>query len=275
MDEPATYHDGMSALQDRYDTRRLADRLDERLGRTAFSEDDRAFIAARTTFFLATADALGRPDCSYKGGVAGFVRVTGEREIAFPSYDGNGMFRSLGNITANPAVGLLFIDFESPRRLRVNGLASIADDDPSLAQLPGAQLVVRVRAQKIFPNCPRYIHRANAAEISPYAPREGHAPPEPKWKSMDFVVDVLPRGGAAGGTPAQPPSDANPWPRLAFARRRGGVQALRDRPQRKLRHTPRQSTFARTQEKVREDLRHRSAALEVDEARQGPDRARH
>jgi len=197
MDERPTYHDGMRRLQDRFDTRRLADRLDERLGRSAFSDDDSAFIASRTMFFLATADAEGQPDCSYKGGVAGFVRITGASELAFPSYDGNGMFRSLGNIVANAAVGLLFIDFESPRRLRVNGLASIADDDPLLAELPGAQLVVRVRAEKIFPNCPRYIHRTAAGEPSPYAPREGHVPPEPKWKSMDFVADVLPCGSAS------------------------------------------------------------------------------
>ncbi len=193
MDENPTYHDGMRRLQERFDSRRLADRLDERLGRSAFSDEDRTFIASRTMFFLATADAQGHPDCSYKGGVAGFVRITGASELAFPSYDGNGMFRSLGNILANPAVGLLFIDFESPRRLRVNGLASIADDDPLLAELPGAQLVIRIRAGKIFPNCPRYIHPTAAGELSPYAPREGHVPPEPKWKSMDFVADVLPR----------------------------------------------------------------------------------
>jgi predicted pyridoxine 5'-phosphate oxidase superfamily flavin-nucleotide-binding protein len=196
MDEQATYHDGMRALQDRFDSRRLADRLDERLGRAAFSDDDRAFIASRTMFFLATADAQGRPDCSYKGGLAGFVRITGASELAFPSYDGNGMFRSLGNIAVNPSVGLLFIDFESPRRLRVNGLATLSEDDPLRAELPGAQLVVRVRAQKIFPNCPRYIHRSAGSEPSEYAPRAGYVPPEPKWKSMDFAVDVLPRRGS-------------------------------------------------------------------------------
>jgi len=194
MDESPTAHAGMRRMQDRFDSRRLADRLDERLGRSAFSDEDRAFIASRTMFFLATADAHGHPDCSYKGGVAGFVRITGASELAFPNYDGNGMFRSLGNIVANPGVGLLFIDFESPRRLRVNGLASIADDDPLLAELPGAQLIVRVRAEKIFPNCPRYIHRTATGELSPYAPREGYVPPEPKWKSMDFVADVLPGG---------------------------------------------------------------------------------
>ena len=193
MEQRATYHDGMRALQDRFDSRRLADRLEERLGHAAFSDDDRAFIASRTMFFLATADAHGRPDSSYKGGAAGFVRITSASELAFPSYDGNGMFRSLGNIAVNPAVGLLFIDFESPRRLRVNGLATFTDDDPLMAELPGAQLVVRVRAQKIFPNCARYIHRSAGSELSEYTPRDGHVPPDPNWKSMDFVVDVLPR----------------------------------------------------------------------------------
>ncbi len=188
----AIYHEGMRRLQDRYDTRRLADRLDERLGRSAFTAEDRDFIESRPLFFLASADAQGRPDCSYKGGAPGFVRVTADDELAFPSYDGNGMYRSLGNLIVNPAVGLLFIDFESPRRLRVNGLASISDDDPLQRDFAGAQLVVRVRAGRIFPNCPRYIHRSTGAEVSPYTPRHGYTPPQPKWKAMPMFADVLP-----------------------------------------------------------------------------------
>lgn len=187
-----TYHAGMRELQDRFDTRRLADRLDERLGRAAFNDQDRAFIESRALFFLASADAAGRPDCSYKGGDPGFVRVTGRDEIEFPSYDGNGQFRSLGNVLANPAVGLLFIDFESPRRLRVNGVATLLDDAASLARHHGAQLVVRVRATRIFPNCPRYIHASGAAP-SRDVPRSGHEPPAAAWKSMAIVADVLPR----------------------------------------------------------------------------------
>ncbi|MCW5621123.1 MAG: pyridoxamine 5'-phosphate oxidase family protein [Burkholderiales bacterium] len=187
------FHEGMRRLQDRFDTRRLADRLDERLGRTSFTAEDRAFIESRTLFFLASADAHGAPDCSYKGGAAGFVRVTGESELAFPSYDGNGMFRSLGNILVNPAVGLLFIDFEQPKRLRVNGRASIDDDDPLLGEFVGAQLVVRVCAERIFPNCPRYIHRSPGSDPSPDVPRAGYEPPPAKWKSMAIVADVLPR----------------------------------------------------------------------------------
>jgi predicted pyridoxine 5'-phosphate oxidase superfamily flavin-nucleotide-binding protein len=149
----------MRQLQDRCDTRLLADRLDEKLSRTAFTADDRAFIVSRPLFFLATADASGRPDCSYKGGAPGFVRVTADDELAFPSYDGNGMFRSLGNVLVNPAVALLFIDFERPNRLRVNGAARVVEGDPLLAEFPGAQFIVRVHAARIFPNCPRYIHR--------------------------------------------------------------------------------------------------------------------
>ncbi len=145
-----TYHVGMRQLQDRFGSRLLADRLDERLGRNKFTAEDRAFIESRSMFFLASADAEGQPDCSYKGGDPGFVRITADDELAFPSYDGNGMFRSLGNVLVNAAVGLLFIDFESPRRLRVNGVARIADDDDLLGVFTGAQLVVRVRAQRVF-----------------------------------------------------------------------------------------------------------------------------
>ena len=189
----SAYHSGMRQLQDRCDTRRLADRLDEKLARTAFTAEDRAFIESRPLFFLATADTSGRPDCSYKGGAPGFVRVTDVAELAFPSYDGNGMFRSLGNVLVNPAVALLFIDFERPNRLRVNGTAEVAEEDPLLASYAGAQFIVRVRAARIFPNCPRYIHRMTIAETSPYVPRADYTPPVPKWKRFDEFADVLPR----------------------------------------------------------------------------------
>ena len=184
----SAYHERSRELQDRFDTRRLADSLAEKLSRTAFTLEDKAFVEASSMFFLATADADGQPDCSYKGGVPGFVRVTGPSELSFPSYDGNGMFRSLGNVLANPRVGLLFIDFEKPRRLRVLGRATVADPDGTFE---GAQLMVRVQAEAIFPNCPRYIHRMQVVETSVYAPRAGHQPPEPRWKQS--FKDVLPR----------------------------------------------------------------------------------
>ena len=195
--EVPAYHAGMRKLQDRYDTRRLADRLAETLSRTEFTEGDRAFIESRVMFFLATADEDGRPDCSYKGGLPGFVRVTGPSELAFPSYDGNGMFRSLGNVLANPYVGMLFLDFERPNRLRVNGMASVSADDPLMGEFEGAQLIVRVRAENIFPNCPRYIHRMQVVELSTYAPCEGKTPPVPAWKKFPQFNEVLPKNDPA------------------------------------------------------------------------------
>ena len=197
MPDIPMYHDGSRKLQDRFETRKLADRLSEKLARNAFTDEDKAFIECRTMFFLATADAEGRPECSYKGGKPGFVRVVDAHTLAFPSYDGNGMFKSLGNLLVNPQAGMLFIDFETPRRLRVNGRASMHDDDPLLAEFIGAQLVVRVRAEAIFPNCPRYIHKMQMVEESVYAPCENHNPPVPKWKTFPEFRDVLPPGDRA------------------------------------------------------------------------------
>ncbi|OGI66412.1 MAG: pyridoxamine 5'-phosphate oxidase [Candidatus Muproteobacteria bacterium RBG_16_60_9] len=192
MNVPPLYHVRSRELQDQFDTRRLADRLVERLVRTRFTEEDRAFIARQSLFFLATADAEGYPDCSYKGGAPGFVRVLDDSTLAFPSYDGNGMFKSLGNIRSNPRVGLLFLNFEKPQRLRVNGTASVDTEDPLLSSVTGAQAIVRVQAQHIFPNCPRYIHRMQLVERSPYVPVEGVAPPIPAWKTLPEFKEVLP-----------------------------------------------------------------------------------
>ena len=157
--------------------------------------DDKLFIEGLPYFFLATSDHQGRPDCSFKGGPPGFVRVTGPSEIAFPDYDGNGMFKSLGNIVVNADVGLLFIAMHGkPRRLRVNGSASVSDRDPLLSETVGAQLMVRVTARAIFPNCPRYIPTMPSIEPSVYTPRAGHDAPEPAWKGFaDFKDCIHPR----------------------------------------------------------------------------------
>ena len=188
------YHDGNRALQDEFGSRRLADRLEEKFRRDRFNDDDAAFIAGLGFFFLATADAQGAPDCSFKGGPPGFVHVAAPDLLVFPDYDGNGMFKSLGNILANPQVGLLFISMgESPKRLRVNGTAEIVRDDPAMAAIPGAQLLIKVTPRDIFPNCPRYIPRTETLAISEYAPVPDTKPVEPKWKSFEAFADVVPR----------------------------------------------------------------------------------
>ena len=189
--ESILYHDGNRQLQDAFESRPISDRL-EQLARTEFTADDRAFIESTIYFFLASADAEGRPDCSFKGGPAGFVRVSGPSELAFPDYDGNGMFKSLGNVVVNANVGLLFIDLhERPRRLRVNGTATLRRDDPLMEETVGAQMIVRVAARAIFPNCPRYIPKMTLAEPSIYIPQDGREPVEPAWKGFDIFKDVV------------------------------------------------------------------------------------
>jgi uncharacterized protein len=192
MPDSIMYHDGNRRLQDRFDSRRISDRLEEKLTHTVFTDDDKTFIESSSYFFLATADVEGRPDCSFKGGMPGFVRLTGPSELAFPDYDGNGMFKSLGNIVVNAHIGMLFIAMhDRPRRLRVNGRATVRDDDPLLGETVGAQLIVRVTAQAVFPNCPRYVPSMQLVEPSIYAPRADHEPPEPAWKGYDAFKDCV------------------------------------------------------------------------------------
>jgi hypothetical protein len=194
----ATYHEGSRSLQDRFDTRRLADRIDEKLvSRGMIDDDDRAFIERCDMVFVATADGEGRPNCSYKGGEPGFVRVLDEHTIALPNYDGNGMYLTMGNTLVNPHVGLLFINFEERKRLRLNGVASIDENDPLLAEYPQAQFVVRVRAEQVFPNCPRYIHHYQLIERSRFVPKAECEPPVPAWKTREWSRDALPESDPA------------------------------------------------------------------------------
>ena len=189
-------------LQDRFDTRRLADRIEERIVHDRIDDGDRAFIEARDMFFIATTDEEGKPQCSYKGGEPGFVRVLDDRTIAFPIYDGNGMYLTAGNLVATKNVGLLFIDFEKGHRMRLEGVASIADEDPLLESYPEAQFVIRVRARAVYPNCPRYIHRYQLVKRSRFVPQPECLTPVPEWKRSDWAADALPKAD-----PARDPGD--------------------------------------------------------------------
>jgi predicted pyridoxine 5'-phosphate oxidase superfamily flavin-nucleotide-binding protein len=194
------YHEGSRELQDRFDSRRIADRLEQVNVRATFNDEQREIIENAPMFFLASADAEGFPDVSHKGGQPGFVKIVGPSTLAFPNYDGNGMFKSLGNVLVNPRVGLLFIRWgDAPRRVRVQGRASVSEDDPLLGEWEGAQLVVRVEAERIFFNCPRYVHHVEIVEYSDYTPRAGHTPPVPDWKRRPEYREALPARDLEGG----------------------------------------------------------------------------
>ncbi len=186
------YHMGSRDLQDQFDSRKLADRVNELIVHEEITDEEREFIATRDMFFISTVDEQGRPTVSYKGGEVGFVRVIDKQTIAFPGYDGNGMFLTAGNIALNNEVGLLFIDFEHPHRIRLHGTASVAVDDPLLSEYFDAKYIIRIRVRNLFLNCPRYIHQYQKIEQSVYVPKEGCVAPVPDWKKLDVVQDVLP-----------------------------------------------------------------------------------
>ncbi len=191
------YQDSHRALQDQFDSRRLADRIIEATLRTELQEMDKRFISRADFFFLTTIDAAGWPTVSYKGGAPGFVKLLDDRTLAFPAYDGNGMFLSMGNAAANPKVGLLFIDFENPRRFRVHGIASVSAEDPLLAAWPEAKIVTRVAITSAFTNCPRYIHPHKRLGQSKFVPKAGAETPMPQWKQVGKFREALPEADRA------------------------------------------------------------------------------
>lgn len=189
----AFYHDGMRDLQDRFDGRRVADRLAEHRRRYDFWDDDRAMIEAASFFFIATSFG-DYTDCSMRSGMPGFVKIVAPGTIEFPEYDGNSMYRTLGNISRNPNVGLLFVKFDGKTaRIRINGHAAILDDPEALKLHHAAKLVVRVECE-LFSNCPRAVHDLANDRLSAYLPHPDYKPPAPEWKSRDYIKDILPSG---------------------------------------------------------------------------------
>ncbi|MCP3913727.1 MAG: pyridoxamine 5'-phosphate oxidase family protein [Actinomycetia bacterium] len=195
-DQPAAgtlYPLGARQLQDQFDARRLADRMAEVIMAEELDERQRRFIEEQSFFHLATVDSDGFPDVSYKGGAPGFVRCPDSKTIHYPNYDGNGMYRSLGNIVDTGRVALLFSRFGArATRMRIHGTAIVRTDPEVVDTFPSGDAVVEITVARIFPNCPRYLHDLEAGTLSPSAPRPGHEPPEPDWKDTDQFRHVLP-----------------------------------------------------------------------------------
>lgn len=196
-DEAGTsfYHPGAIEMQRRLATERLAAHIAEKYVAAELSDSDIEVVTAADCFYLATADAFGQPDCSYKGGLPGFVRVIDRRTVKFPHYDGNGMFRSLGNLLVNPRVGMLFIDYEHPVKLRINGEAEVSTEASQTVQFEGADAVITVQVAQVFENCPRYLHRRATGEHSRHCPRPGYVPPDPEWKLKPEYDGIVRRSG--------------------------------------------------------------------------------
>lgn len=164
-------------LQDKFDTRRLADRIVEHFVRPGLSEEQAEIVRTSRMLFIATVGRDGRPDCSYKGGRSGFVRVVDDQTLVIPFYDGNGLFCTLGNIKATGRVSLLFVDFEASYRLRVNGTGVVSAPEDVEGTYSGAVALVTVKSEVVYDLCERYVHKLQFVEESEYCPAEGYEPP--------------------------------------------------------------------------------------------------
>lgn len=187
----AFYTEAQRSLQTKFDSSRLADRVEQAIVDDEIGEMHQGFIESRDYFFLSTVNGAGEPTVSYKGGDVGLVTVIDPNTIIFPIYDGNGMFLSAGNIDDSAKIGLLFIDFETPNRVRVQATAALTEDEELLARYPGALLVVKATVDKVFLNCARYIHKHDRVSTSPYVPDDEGKQPYPSWKRIDMVQDAL------------------------------------------------------------------------------------
>jgi predicted pyridoxine 5'-phosphate oxidase superfamily flavin-nucleotide-binding protein len=198
------YEDSHRALHEQFDSTRIAGALEEGDG-DHIEEQHRPFIESRDFFFLATVDSQGRPQSQYKGGSQGFVKIVDEKTLVFPSYDGNGRYHSMGNIGATNKIGMLFLDFETPNRLRLQGEATVSADDPMMSDYHEAELIVRVNVTDVIINCPRYIHKMTRAQDSKNVPQVGKPTPFAEWKRIDMFQEALPgkdqgRAATVGGT---------------------------------------------------------------------------
>ena len=185
------YRDRHRALQDEFDTRKLADRIEDLACSSELDDAATGFIGAQDFFFLATVDDAGQPTVSYKGGFPGFVKVVNPTTLVFPSFNGNGMYLSMGNVAEMSKIGMLFISFERPMRMRLQGTASLLRDGDLLASYKEAELLVRVDVTEVWMNCPRYIHRYERVASSRYVPQEGKETPMAGWKYQEDIQDVI------------------------------------------------------------------------------------
>lgn len=185
------YTDSQRKLQNDNGNEKLAVAVVHAIVRDELEEIHQEYIESRDYFFLSTVNAEGEPSVSYKGGAPGFVHVEGTNSLIFPNYDGNGMWLSMGNIDEAAQVGLLFMDFVTPWRIRVQGKATLSKDPELMARYPGSNMVVKVDVTRVFQNCARYIHKHTRVETSQYVPDKTGNQPFPAWKRIDAIQDFL------------------------------------------------------------------------------------
>lgn len=186
------YTGGSRRLQRLFGTEQLAAHLARRYVLDQLEIAHQTWIRGADAVYVATVDSRGHPECSYKGGLPGFIQVPDSRTLEIPSYNGNGMYRTLGNAAAQAWIGLLFLFPDEPAKLRVNGVCAVLTDPAALATHTGAEAVLRVGVREVFENCPRYLHDPAAGKYSVHCPRPDYQPPDADWKQKPEYAGLLP-----------------------------------------------------------------------------------
>jgi len=185
------YHGGSRALQDRFDTRRLADRIEERLVDERIGPEDKVFIEARDMFFLATADGEGQPSCSYKGGdpVSCAWSIQSRSPFRTTTATACSCRRGTWRRTGASACCSSTLPAEAAAHL---GRGERAFRRSVAARVSASPVHRARRGEPGLPNCPRYIHRYALVERSSFVPKAGCPTPIPGWKKSDWAKDILP-----------------------------------------------------------------------------------
>jgi len=185
------YSSSQRKIQNDHESKDLADAVVAAIVSDELQQEQIDFISKLDYFFFSTVNGSGEPTVSYKGGPVGLVNVVGPTKLVFPNYDGNGMFYSMGNTSETGKVGMLFIDMETPLRVRVQGTAQLSQNSDLIELFPGANMIVEVDIDAVFYNCARYIHKHKRVESSKYVPDENGEQPFPAWKRINLLQEVL------------------------------------------------------------------------------------
>ncbi len=186
------YHDGSLRMQEQFGSVGLAAHLARQYVLDRLQDEHIAWIREADCVYVATVAPDGQPECSYKGGLPGFIKVPDSASLEIPSYDGNGMYRTLGNASAVARIGLLFLFLEKHAKLRVNGTCEVSAEPGLLDTHHGAESVIQVGIRAVFENCPRYLHDRASGTYSRHCPRPGYRPPDPDWKLKPEYDGLLP-----------------------------------------------------------------------------------
>jgi uncharacterized protein len=224
---------GEHALQERYGSFKRAAAFYDKQMLDHLNPLMREYLARQEMVFIATADAGGECDCSFRAGPPGFVRVLDDRTVMYPEYRGNGVMASLGNLSETGQIGMFFADFfHSGVGMHINGHARIVERTaveafaPLLQRITGSELLHETYAGRqktperwvVVEIVEAYIHCSKHIPMLAHLPGNiGQAAPsgdyfEAKDDSRPWVEPEAPAPSPSPSPAPSPSPEAAPTP---------------------------------------------------------------